>query len=143
MSGTRHEDLRSSSFADNSLDIILSSDVLEHIPDPYQAHAEIYRVLKPGGVHIFTIPFHEHGEEDSVRATLDPTQPEGIRHIEPPIYHADPLSPKGVLVFTIFARGMVKKLEKQGFSTQVHRLWNPLFGLLGDNGLLFISQKPR
>lgn len=31
--------------------------VLSHIPSPYQAHYEVRRILKPGGSHVFTVPF--------------------------------------------------------------------------------------
>lgn len=54
----RHEDLRSTSFDDNSLDLITSTEVFEHIPDPYYAFKEICRILKPKGMHIFTVPFN-------------------------------------------------------------------------------------
>ena len=37
-------------FDNDSMDVIFSFAVLEHIPDPSQALAEFYRVLKPGGL---------------------------------------------------------------------------------------------
>ncbi len=39
-----HQDLMSLSFPENRFDFIISTDVFEHIPDPYLAHAEIWRV---------------------------------------------------------------------------------------------------
>lgn len=42
--------------SDNSLDIVLSSEVLEHLPDPTPALQEMHRVLKPGGYAMFTTP---------------------------------------------------------------------------------------
>ncbi len=59
MNGVRHEDLQALSLADGSVDLVLSSDVFEHIPEPYEAHAEVYRILKPGGRHVFTVPFYQ------------------------------------------------------------------------------------
>lgn len=41
----------------NSYDTVLCSEVLEHIPKPHEAAAEIIRVLKPGGHAIITVPF--------------------------------------------------------------------------------------
>lgn len=43
-------------FADNSVDIIISSEVVEHLPDPMPAIREIARVLKPGGYAMVTTP---------------------------------------------------------------------------------------
>lgn len=39
-----------------SFDVILCTEVLEHVPEPIQAVAEIARILKPGGVAILTAP---------------------------------------------------------------------------------------
>lgn len=43
-------------FEDNSFDLVYSSHVLEHIPDQNKALSEIYRVLKPGGIHFCVVP---------------------------------------------------------------------------------------
>jgi SAM-dependent methyltransferase len=42
---------------DNSFDIILCSEVLEHIPDPTKALDEFSRLLKPNGKLVLTAPF--------------------------------------------------------------------------------------
>lgn len=44
------------SFADDSFDVIFSSNVLEHIPPIDAAIREMKRVLKPGGIMIHTMP---------------------------------------------------------------------------------------
>jgi ubiquinone/menaquinone biosynthesis C-methylase UbiE len=38
-------------FKDNILDFVHSNAVLEHVKDPFECAAELYRVLKPGGEH--------------------------------------------------------------------------------------------
>jgi 2-polyprenyl-3-methyl-5-hydroxy-6-metoxy-1,4-benzoquinol methylase len=43
-------------FGDGSFDIVFSSNVLEHIPHVDTFHAELRRVLKPGGVGIHLMP---------------------------------------------------------------------------------------
>ncbi|MCC6501667.1 MAG: class I SAM-dependent methyltransferase [Deltaproteobacteria bacterium] len=49
-------DVTALKFKDNSFDIIVSSDVIEHTPDPKLAIKEMARVLKKGGVLALTVP---------------------------------------------------------------------------------------
>ena len=43
-------------FADSSFDVVITSEVLEHIQDDVAAIAEMVRVLKPGGHFAATVP---------------------------------------------------------------------------------------
>ena len=43
---------------DASVDIVFSSNVLEHVPDLVQMHNEIKRVLKPSGYCVHVLPTH-------------------------------------------------------------------------------------
>jgi ubiquinone/menaquinone biosynthesis C-methylase UbiE len=43
-------------FGDNTFDYIVSSEVIEHTPDPYKAIQELYRVIKPGGILVLSTP---------------------------------------------------------------------------------------
>jgi SAM-dependent methyltransferase len=49
-------DMRRMSFADSSIDLIIHSDTLEHIPESKAALEESRRVLKPGGHLFYTVP---------------------------------------------------------------------------------------
>jgi SAM-dependent methyltransferase len=49
-------DLLALPFPDASVDRVMASEVLEHIPDDVTAMAEIFRVLKPGGRVAVTVP---------------------------------------------------------------------------------------
>jgi SAM-dependent methyltransferase len=49
-------DLQRTSFDDSSIDIIIHSDTLEHVPDSKVALKESVRVLKPGGHLFYTVP---------------------------------------------------------------------------------------
>lgn len=44
-------------FQDNSVDLIVTQEVLEHVPDPFLAMREIHRVLKRGGRAYVQLPF--------------------------------------------------------------------------------------
>jgi SAM-dependent methyltransferase len=43
-------------FEDNSFDLILCTHVLEHVVDDRSAIAELYRVLRPGGIAVIQVP---------------------------------------------------------------------------------------
>ncbi|MEX0650107.1 MAG: class I SAM-dependent methyltransferase [Candidatus Andersenbacteria bacterium] len=49
-------DIQDMSFEDNSFDTVLCVEVLEHVPYPAKALKEFYRVLRPGGKVIITVP---------------------------------------------------------------------------------------
>lgn len=42
---------------DNQVEVALATEVLEHCPEPTVVLAEAFRVLKPGGIFFFTVPF--------------------------------------------------------------------------------------
>jgi SAM-dependent methyltransferase len=46
-------------FADQSMAVVTSLDVLQHIPDEEKAVAEIFRVLEPGGLAVVNGPAYE------------------------------------------------------------------------------------
>jgi SAM-dependent methyltransferase len=50
-------DLRDLPFDDGAFDLILSSHVLEHLPDDAPALAELARVLHPGGRAVIMVPY--------------------------------------------------------------------------------------
>lgn len=49
-------DLMKTQYKDDTFDLVIHSDTLEHIPDPIKALGESLRILKPGGYTCFTIP---------------------------------------------------------------------------------------
>ena len=56
--GIECQSLEELTYYDERFDLIVSSDILEHVRKPWVAFAEIFRVLKPGGSHVFSIPLH-------------------------------------------------------------------------------------
>jgi ubiquinone/menaquinone biosynthesis C-methylase UbiE len=59
-------DLERLPYADGSFDAALLNEVLEHVPDERKALAEVWRVLRPGGILIILspnrlFPFETHG----------------------------------------------------------------------------------
>jgi SAM-dependent methyltransferase len=138
--GIRHEDLTSLSFADGSFDVILSFDVLEHVPDYAAALREMSRILVPGGTLIASFPFDIQAAETEIRATIDS---EGtITHLLPPEYHGDPISLEGCLCFQRFGWSVLDDLEHAGFSdASVLLYWSADHGYLGPDQLLIIATR--
>lgn len=133
--GVEHQDLCSLSFPGGAVDLVVSGDVLEHVPDPYTAHREIRRVLRDGGRHVFTVPFDHRECLDQTRARrrADGT----VEHLLEPQYHEDPVHPQGALVYTIFGLEMLVHLRRIGYLVRVHHLHQPAHGIFGDNALVF------
>ena len=117
----------------------MTSDVLEYVADAYSAHGEIFRVLRSGGRHIFTVPF-VCTDKDDIRTH----RAEGrIEYLAEPLYHGDPVRPgEGVLVWRIFGTEMFTRLQTIGFTTTTMRLRAPRHGILGDDALVFVARKP-
>lgn len=51
---------------DQSVNCVIACDVLEHVPEHVRAIQEVYRVLKPGGYCIFTVP-----QKDNLEITYE------------------------------------------------------------------------
>lgn len=139
VNGRMHQDLMSLSFDDRSIDLVISSDVFEHIPDPYRAHREVHRVLKTGGRHVFTVPFLQNEFLDVARTMIDLKG--NVVFLKEPVYHGDPIRPDGALVHKIFSLEMLVNLRKVGFRTNLYRLYKPSLGIVGSNALVFEAVK--
>lgn len=113
------EDLQKLSYPDNYFDLVLTSDTLEHVPDYLQALNEIYRVLKPGSYHLFTIPLIF---SRNTRRRIKLGNDKMIQILEPSFHGAGEADN---LVCTEFGIDFLKELEKVGFVTDIY-FANPL-----------------
>ena len=113
----RHEDLLELTYPDDSFDLVLHSDTLEHAPDVDRALAELWRVLKPGGATIFSTPIVRDGRDTVVRAFLDNG---AITHRLPPSYHGGSYQATNeYLVCYEFGADLFAKIDKAGFQLDV------------------------
>lgn len=114
-SGLRCEDLERLSFPDGIFDLVVTQDILEHVADPWRAFDEIWRVLAPGGRHVFTVPMHE-SHPTTTRARLGK---DGREDLLPPVHHGDPVRQGGALVVTDFGDDLPALLTKRDQPTIV------------------------
>jgi GT2 family glycosyltransferase/2-polyprenyl-3-methyl-5-hydroxy-6-metoxy-1,4-benzoquinol methylase len=122
--GITNQNLECLTFADESLDIVITSDVMEHVRLDDQAHREICRVLKPGGVYIFTVPHDRSWEKTLTRVQInDPDDPSKDVHLLEPEYHGDTNSDSanGVLAYRTYGRDIEKHLSELGFTVNYSR----------------------
>ncbi|MBP0445065.1 class I SAM-dependent methyltransferase [Roseomonas sp. SSH11] len=115
VNGVECQDLTATSFADASFDLVVTSDIMEHVRRPERAWAEIRRILKPGGFHVFSIPLMAPMPRRSV-ARVDTTGDADI-HLLPPVYHGDGAGGLS-LVYTDFGADLLDKLAAHGLPTQ-------------------------
>ena len=95
-------DMRHLSHADDTFDLVIHSDTLEHVADPVQGLVECLRVLKPGGACYFTVP-------------LLPDRLTRSRGGLPPSYHGDPSNPADCRVVTEYGADAWAQVMQAGF----------------------------
>jgi SAM-dependent methyltransferase len=110
------EDLLALSYEPGVFDLVVTSETLEHVPDFDAALAEIRRVLKPDGQHIFTIPV-VWDRATRIRASV--RDGEIVEHL-PPSYHGVPKEGRqDFLVFYEFGGDVVETVRRAGFDLRV------------------------
>ena len=162
--GLRCEDLERLTFSDGAFDLVVTQDIFEHVADPWRAFAEVWRVLAPGGRHVFTVPVHE-GHATTTRVRFDKG---GRVDVLPPVHHGDPVRQGGSLVVTDFGDDLSQLLcdrvqpthtamhvafykpsEMPGIiDGDVHALYEAAWkagekaGFLRYNSVVFVTEKP-
>lgn len=138
--GFRCENLENLTFENNVFDLFVTADVFEHVMNPEKAFREIARVLKPGGLHIFTVPWYPGLITSRTRAKqkLDGN----IEFVEKPVYHGNPISKDGSLVTVDWGLDFCDKVfEYSGMTTTIYLEYNKKLGLDAKFLEVFISRK--
>ncbi len=116
--GVQNEDLTALTFEDDSFDLIISSDVMEHLFDIRTAFEETLRVLKPGGIHLFSIP-NDFPFPDRSTARVAMENGEEV-HIKPARYHNSGDGSK-CLVYTDYGANVTDMIEGLGGKLSIIR----------------------
>ncbi|WP_219907534.1 glycosyltransferase [Nitrosospira sp. Nsp2] len=122
--GVSNQNLECLTFDDESFDIIVTSDVMEHVRLDDRAHREIHRVLRFGGIYIFTVPHHRSWEQTLIRIRItDPDDPSKDVHLLPPEYHGDANGENdlGVIAYRTYGRDIESHLTELGFTVDYYR----------------------
>ena len=132
------QNLENLKFSDETFDLVISQDVLEHVRDFKKALHEIWRILKPYGYHIFTVPFFFD------KKTITRIQIDGDKDIQllPPEYHGDSVRGK-IIAYRTFGIDLIEILEGIGFKTNMDfsRFIDEKNGIF--DSMCFISLKPK
>jgi len=117
---------------------VITQDVLEHLLDPVQSLKEICRTLKPGGAHIFTVPWYSW-QDTKIRAIQDGDK---IVHLEVPDYHVNPVNDEGSLVVTEWGNDLIDTIyASSGMSTTVVHIRDRQTGVEAEFIEIFVSRK--
>ncbi len=142
--GVSNQNLECLTFADESLDMVITSDVMGHVRLDDRAHQEIQRVLKPGGIYIFTVPHCRAWHETLIRVQVnDPVDATTDVHLLEPEYHGDTNSRDGggVLSYRVYGMDMDKQLSDLGFDVLYTKEDFPEQGIM--NTELFYCRKRK
>jgi len=139
--GVRCEDLRNLTFNDESFDLHITQDVMEHVFDPGSVFKEVARTLKPGGAHMSTVPLVKGAHEESlVRAHLEDGT---IVHDLEPDYHGNPIDSSGSLVVTEWGYDICQRIhEASGLFTSVIKIDDLSQGIRAEYIEVLVTHKP-
>lgn len=125
-------------FEDNTFDIFITQDVLEHIFNPKQALREILRVLKPNGIHIFTTPKHK----DRLTTKRSEIINGDVKFLLDPVYHGNPIGDHKSLVTFDFGTDFEDLCSHWTQTTIItYSTKNNFFGLDGEYLEVFVQKK--
>jgi len=126
---------------DGTVDLVLCNQVLEHVSDPEKACEEIYRILKPGGIFIGSVPHVSpiHLEPHDYRRYTQP----GLQELLQRSGYREPHIEGNCGVFSsaafMISMDMIMSRRKEGEPQQMNdlllALTFPLVGLMNILGL--------
>jgi SAM-dependent methyltransferase len=130
--GVTNQNLEALTFDDATFDVVITSDVMEHVRLADRAHREIRRVLRPGGIYLFTVPHFRNRQDTVMRVRIsDPEDPERDEDILPRAYHPDGNSESGqAIVYRDFGLDLDHQLEELGFEVDYEKTDRPETAIL-------------
>jgi SAM-dependent methyltransferase len=126
-------DFQNLHYGDETFDVVIASDVFEHVRDDGAGYREIFRTLKPGGRLILTVPY-THTQPFTIRR-IDTTGSEDVLLMEPE-YHG---GGGHTLTYRNYGRDLLTLLGDTGFA--VMHAWTeiPALGITPQS--VIVAQK--
>jgi SAM-dependent methyltransferase len=140
--GFRNEDLEDQTFPDESFDLVVTSDVMEHIYDPEKAFQEIHRTLKPGGAHIFSVPLINRFEPTQ-RWAEKGNNGEPVFLFEPE-WHGNPVDSKGSPVTMHWGYDIIDHITKwTGAQCRINYIDDLTLGIRAEFREIIVAKKKK
>lgn len=106
------QDVQKLTYPDEHFDVCTSLEVFEHVADDMTGFGEIYRVLKPGGFILFSVPLSNQNLTIERTGVIDGER----QNILPPEYHSDSLrGADKVFCFRNYGSDILQRLASSGF----------------------------
>jgi len=140
VNGVRNENLEQLTFGDGTVDLHITQDVFEHVFDPEQAFREIARTLKPGGMHIFTVPIVNKEKPTRLRAKMIDG---AVHHLLPAQYHGNPVGDGRALVTVDWGYDICEHIfRSSGLFTHIVHLDDLERGVRAEHIEVLVTVKP-
>jgi SAM-dependent methyltransferase len=138
--GIRCENLEAMTFPDGAFDVFVTQDVMEHVFDPGRAASEVMRVLRPGGLHVFTAPKHAGLGLSRARARIDGAGQ--VEYLDEALYHGNPVGDGRALVTWDYGADFEHLLnEWSGYPVATYVTRDRGLGLDGEYLEVFVMRK--
>jgi SAM-dependent methyltransferase len=142
VNGFRNENLEALTFPDESIDLLVSLDVMEHVNRVDLVMREAYRVLRPGGTMVFTTPTYKDLIATNRRALyhVDGT----VEMFAPVEFHGSEDEGRAALVTYHFGYDLPELILRwSGLRTDVIRSVDPEAGIMGEHTEVYVCRKMR
>jgi SAM-dependent methyltransferase len=130
-----YADLENLAFADETFDLVITSDIFEHVRQDAKGYHEIYRTLKKGGTFLLTVPYDHQREQTIVRVEVDDGKDV---HLMEPRYHGGGGS---TLTYREYGRDLLALLHAAGFAVGYVEAAVPRFQI-SKSGMMLCQKSP-
>jgi SAM-dependent methyltransferase len=129
----RFADFQNLHYPGSTFDVVIASDVFEHVRDDAAGYREIFRTLKQGGTLLLTVPY-THEQPETLRR-VDTSGSEDVFLMEPE-YHG---GGGHTLIYRAYGRDLLTLLAGMGYAVAHARTEIPPLGVTPQS--VIIAQK--